>query len=175
MKSLVPAEAQSSVQFQYFDVLTAYNAELGAATSEAQRQAATDNLNTALGGITVPATSTTLADVAAANEAQAASTAAELKAKASNAGAAWTAAMADKAHTFNAQSAASTAELAATLSSLGLDTSNLTAPSVSVRATSAMTAATASAATGGSSGSIMNAALVGYILAEQAAPTDSSG
>ncbi|EHJ47921.1 hypothetical protein DFW101_1915 [Solidesulfovibrio carbinoliphilus subsp. oakridgensis] len=175
MKSLVPAEAQSSVQFQYFDALTAYNTNLGAATSQAQRQAATDSLNTALGGITVPATTTTLADVAAANAAQAASAAADLKAMASNAGAAWVSDMAGRAHSFNAASAATTAALASRLSSLGLDPSGLTAPAVSVAATSAFTAATAAAATGGSAGSIMNAALVGSILAEQAAPVDSSG
>lgn len=175
MKSLVPAEAQSSVQFQYFDALTAYNTNLGAADSKAQRQAATDSLNTALGGITVPATTTTLADVAAANAAQAASAAADLKSMASNAGAAWLTDMATRAHTFNATSAAATAELASSLSSLGLDTANLTAPTVSVAATSSFAAATASAATGGTSGAIMNAALVGYLVAAQAAPTDNSG
>ena len=61
MKSLVPSDVQSSVQFQYFDAYTAYNTALAGAETEEERQQALSELYDTLGGLTLPtATSSTL-------------------------------------------------------------------------------------------------------------------
>ena len=59
MKSLVPEEAQTSVQFQYFDAYSSYNVALAGASTEKERQAATDSLLTTLGEVTIPTSTTT--------------------------------------------------------------------------------------------------------------------
>lgn len=185
MKSLVPSDAQSSVQFQYMDALTAYNTDMAAATDEAGRQAAMTNLYSALGNITPPsATSTTLSslitDTLSAQQANLSNAAAEIasmlsdaSSMASNAGTAWLSAVSSGANTFNSQAASLTESNIALLSQLGMDTSGITAPTISTEAASTFAAASAAAATGGSSGAILNAALAGYLLASQATGTDT--
>jgi hypothetical protein len=167
MKSLVPTEVQSSVQFQYMDALTAYNTEMASADTEAKRQAAMTNLYSTLEGITMPsATSSTLSSLASNAAAQISAAIASNSAMVSNASSAWLSAVASGANTLN--SAATSL-----FTKLGLDTS--TVPTITTKAASAFAAASASATTGGSSGSIMNAALIGYLVAEQAATATDSG
>ena len=115
MKSLVPEEAQTSVQFQYFDAYTNYNTALAAADSETERQAAMDSLITELGGITMPTpTSATLDDLVtdtlAAQKANLSNAAASIKAMAasaatmaSNASAAWNTAVTSGANALNSK------------------------------------------------------------------------
>ena len=121
MKSLVPEEAQTSVQFQYFDAYSSYNVALGSATTEKQRQAATDSLLTTLGEVTIPTSTATTTD-------------------------------------------AQTAALSAT-------TADTTALQPTAAATSAFAAATTTAAAGGTPGMILNAALIGYLVASQGTET----
>lgn len=175
MKSLVPTSVQTSVQFQYFDALTAYNSDMAAATTETQRQAATTNLNTALGKITMPsATSTTLADLATANQAQMSNAAANIKSMVSNAGSSWLTAMASGASSLNSKTASATTELKSMLAKLGMDTSSITTPTVSTSSTSTFAAASAAAATGGTAGSILSAALIGYLVANPTTTNNTS-
>jgi hypothetical protein len=185
MKSLVPTDVQSSVQFQYMDALTAYNTDMAAATNEAGRQAAMTNLYTALGNITMPsATSTTLdslvSDTLSAQKTNLSNAAADLAAMlsdassmASNAGTAWLSAVASGANTLNSKASSLTESTIALLSQLGLDTSGVSTPTISTEAASTFAAASAAAATGGSSGAILNAALAGYLVANQATGTDT--
>ncbi len=169
MKSLVPTDVQSSVQFQYMDALTQYNTNMAAANTEKERQAAMTTLYTTLEGITMPsATSTTLSDLAAANQATVSNAAANIKSMASNAGSSWLSTVASGANTLNSQAATLTDSIKTALAKVGVDTSNITTPTISTASASAFAAASASAASGGSSGSLMNAALIGYLVAEQA-------
>ena len=57
---------------------------------------------------------------------------------------------------------------------MGLDTSSVTTPTVDVSSTSAFAAGSATAATNGTPGSIMSAALIGFLAASQATTTDTS-
>lgn len=175
MKSLVPEEAQTSVQFQYMDALTAYQAEMGAADSYAERAAASRNLTEALSAITLPdATSTTLEDLATANKTQVSNALANIKSMASNAGTAWLEAAASGASALDAKSATATESLKTLLESLGMDTADVTTPTYSTKAVSTFAAASAAAATNGTPGSIMNAALIGYLVADQAATSSDT-
>ena len=183
MKSLVPAAAQTSVQFQYFDAYSSYNVALASATTEKGRQAATDSLLTTLSGITMPTpTSSTLdalaTDTLAAQKTNLSNAAASVKtmlasaaAMASNASAAWTAAVTSGANALNSKGASLTESLKTMMTSLGLDTSSVTTPTVSVSPTSAFAAATATSAAGGTPGTILNAALIGYLAASEATNT----
>lgn len=121
MKSLVPAEAQGSVQFQYFDAYSSYNVALGSATTEKQRQAATNSLLTTLGKVTVPTSTATTADAQTTSQSTAAADATTVQ-----------------------PTAAATAAFAAT---------------------------TTTAAAGGAPGTILNAALIGYLVASQGTDT----
>lgn len=169
MKSLVPTDVQSSVQFQYMDALTQYNTDMAAADTEKERQAAMTNLYTTLEGITMPtATSATLDDLVAANKAAVSNAAANIKSMVSNAGSAWLKAVASGASILNSKAASLTESIKTALAKVGVDTSNITTPTISLAPASAFAAASASAASGGSSGSLMNAALIGYLVAEQA-------
>ena len=186
MKSLVPEAAQTSVQFQYFDAYTNYNTALAAADSETERQAAMDGLITELGGITMPTpTSATLdalvTDTLAAQKTNLSNAAASIKAMAasaakmaSNASAAWNSKIASGANTLNSKGTELTDSLKTLLASMGLDTSNITTPTVTVPPTSAFAAGSATAATNGTPGSIMSAALIGFLAASQATTTDTS-
>lgn len=174
MKSLVPTEVQNSVQFQYMDALTSYNTEMASADTEAKRQAAMSNLYTTLSGITMPsATSTTLSALASNASTQMSQALASNSAMISNATSAWLSAVASGASLLNSKAADLTASLTTMLSQLGLDTSTITTPTVSTTASSAFAAGSGSAVTGGLSGSILNAALIGYLAAEQATTTTS--
>jgi hypothetical protein len=93
---------------------------------------------------------------------------------ASNASAAWTTAITSGANALNSQAAGLTDSLKTLLSSMGLDTSGITSPTVSVPPTSAFAAGSATASASGAPGTIMSAALIGYLAASQAATTDSS-
>ncbi len=169
MKSLVPTDVQSSVQFQYMDALTQYNTDMASATTETQRQQAQTTLYSTLSSITLPsATSTTLSDLAAANQATVSNAAANIKSMASNAGSSWLSTVASGANALNSQAATLTDSIKTALAKVGVDTSSITTPTISTTAASAFAAASASAASGGSSGSLMNAALIGYLVAEQA-------
>ena len=181
MKSLVPTEAQTSVQFQYFDAYTNYNTALGGASSEKERQAAMDGLLTELSGITIPsATSSTLdalaTDTLNAQKTNLSNAAAGVKAMAasaakmaSNASATWNAAIASGASALNSKAASMTDSLKTLLASMGLDTSTITTPTVSVPPTSAFAAGSATAAASGTPGTILNAALIGFLTASEAA------
>ena len=114
MKSLVPEEAQTSVQFQYFDAYSSYNVALASASTEKERQAATDSLLTTLGEVTIPTATTD------------------------------------------------------TTSTTTADTTTL---EPTAAATSAFAAATTTAAAGGTPGMILNAALIGYLVASQGTET----
>lgn len=176
MKSLVPTSVQSSVQFQYMDALTTYNTEMASADTEAKRQAAMSNLYTTLSGITMPsATSTTLSSLASNAAAQISSAIASNSAMVSNATSAWLSAVASGASLLNSKAAGLTESLTTMLTQMGLDASNITTPTITTTAASAFAAGSGSAVTGGLSGSIMNAALIGYMVAEQAATTTDSG
>ncbi len=176
MKSLVPAEAQSSVQFQYMDALTQYNTDMAAAGTEAERQAALTNLYSNLEGLTLPtATSATLDDLATDTQTILSNAAANIASMVSNAGSAWLETVASGANILNSQAASLTSSLEALMTELGLDTSGLTTPTISTTAASTFAAASANAATNGTPGSILNSALVGYLLAEQASTATDSG
>ncbi|WP_029460928.1 hypothetical protein [Solidesulfovibrio alcoholivorans] len=169
MKSLVPTDAQTSVQFQYMDALTQYNTNMASATTEKGRQAAMTTLYSTLEGITMPsATSTTLADLATANQTAVSNAAANIKSMVSNAGSAWLSAVASGANILNTQASSITESIKTALAQVGADTSNITTPTITTTASSAFAAASASATTGGSAGSILSAALIGYLVAEQA-------
>jgi hypothetical protein len=169
MKSLVPTNVQTSVQFQYMDALTQYNTNMASATTETQRQAAQTTLYSTLSNITMPsATSTTLADLATANQTAVSNAAANIKAMVSNAGSAWLSAVASGANILNTQASSLTESIKSALAQVGVDTSNITTPTFSTPASSAFAASSASATTGGSAGSILSAALIGYLVAEQA-------
>lgn len=169
MKSLVPTDVQTSVQFQYMDALTQYNTDMASATTEKGRQAAQTTLYSTLSNITMPsATSTTLADLAIANQTAASNAAANIKSMVSNAGSAWLSAVASGANLLNTQAASLTESIKTALAQVGVDTSNITTPTLTTTASSTFAAASASAATGGSAGSILSAALIGYLVAEQA-------
>lgn len=169
MKSLVPTDVQTSVQFQYMDALTQYNTDMASATTEKGRQAAQTTLYSTLSNITMPsATSTTLADLATANQTAASNAAANIKSMVSNAGSAWLSAVASGANLLNTQAASLTESIKTALAQVGVDTSNITTPTLSTTASSAFAASAASATTGGSAGSILSAALIGYLVAEQA-------
>ncbi len=169
MKSLVPTDVQSSVQFQYMDALTQYNTDMASATTEKERQAAMTTLYTTLEGITMPtATSATLDDLVAANQAAVSNAAANIKSMVSNAGSSWLSTVASGASTLNSQASSLTDSIKTALAKVGVDTSNITTPTINTASASAFAAASASAITGGSSGSLMNAALIGYLVAEQA-------
>ena len=169
MKSLVPTDVQTSVQFQYMDALTQYNTDMASATTEKRRQAAQTTLYSTLSNITMPsATSTTLADLATANQTAASNAAANIKSMVSNAGSAWLSAVASGANLLNTQAASLTESIKTALAQVGVDTSNITTPTLSTTASSAFAASSASATTGGSAGSILSAALIGYLVAEQA-------
>ncbi|MHC1790352.1 hypothetical protein [Solidesulfovibrio sp.] len=186
MKSLVPEAAQTSVQFQYFDAYTNYNTALAAADSEKERQEAMDGLIEELGGITMPTpTSATLdglvTDTLNAQRTNLSNAAAGIKAMAasaakmaSNASAAWLTAVTSGANALNSATAGLTDSLKTLLASMGLDTSGITAPAVTVPPTSAFAAGTATAAVSGTPGSIMSAALIGYLAASQTTATDTS-
>ena len=117
MKSLVPSDVQSSVQFQYYDAYTSYNTALAAASTEKERQAALDGLYSTLGGLTLPTpTSSTLdsllSDTLTAQQTNLSNAAANIKAMAaeaasmaSNAGAAWISTVSAGANAFNAAAA----------------------------------------------------------------------
>lgn len=183
MKSLVPESAQTSVQFQYFDAYSNYNVALGAATTEKERQAATSDLLTALGDITMPTpTSSTLdglvTDTLSAQTANLSNAAASIKTMlasaatlASNASAAWNTAIASAANSFNSLSASLTESMNTLLTSMGQEATTLTAPVVEKPPTSSFAAATATSAAGGTPGSILNASLIGYLAASQATNT----
>lgn len=176
MKSLVPASAQSSVQFQYFDAYTNYNTALAGATTEKERQAAMDSLLTELGGITMPtptsstlgalttdtlaAQKTNLSNAAASMKSMASNASASLKSMASNASAAWNAALASGANALNS--------LSAQLASMGLGTA---AASATLPTASPFAAATAASAEDGAPGSLLSAALIGFLAASQATDT----
>ncbi len=169
MKSLVPTDVQTSVQFQYMDALTQYNTDMASATTEKGRQAAQTTLYSTLSNITMPsATSTTLADLATANQTAASNAAANIKSMVSNAGSAWLSAVASGANLLHTQAASLTESIKTALAQVGVDTSNITTPTLSTTASSAFAASSASATTGGSAGSILSAALIGYLVAEQA-------
>ncbi|KHK03818.1 hypothetical protein [Desulfovibrio sp. TomC] len=181
MKSLVPAAAQSSVQFQYFDAYTNYNTALAGASSEKERQAAMNGLLTELSGITLPTpTSSTLdalvTDTLSAQKTNLSNAAAGVKAMAasaakmaSNASAAWNAAIASSASALNSQATSMTDSLKNLFASMGLDASTITTPTASVSPTSAFAAGSATAATSGTPGTILNAALIGFLTASEAA------
>jgi hypothetical protein len=185
MKSLVPAEAQSSIQFQYFDAYTKYNTALAGATTEKGRQAALTSLYKDLSGLTLPtATSATLdalsTDTINAQKANISNAAAGIKSMvtsaakmASNASAAWLSSVTSGAGSLNSAATSLTDTLKTMMTSLGLDTSTVTTPTVGVTPTSAFAAGSATAATNGTPGSILNAALIGYLVANQAT-TDST-
>ncbi|WP_428566008.1 MAG: hypothetical protein ACP59X_05635 [Solidesulfovibrio sp. DCME] len=167
MKSLVPTEVQDSVQFQYMDALTAYNTEMAAADTQAERQAAMTNLYSTLEGITMPtATASTLDSLASNAAAQISAAIASNSAMVSNASSAWLSAVTSGANSLN--SAATSL-----YTQLGLDTATM--PTITTKASSAFAAASGSAAAGGTTGSILNAALIGYLVAEQAATATDSG
>jgi len=169
MKSLVPTDVQTSVQFQYMDALTQYNTNMASATAEKERQAAMTTLYSTLEGITMPsATSTTLADLATANQTAVSNAAANIKSMVSNAGSAWLSAVASGANLLNTQASSLTESIKTALAQVGVDTSNITTPTITTTAASTFAAASASATTGGSAGSILSAALIGYLVAEQA-------
>lgn len=169
MKSLVPTDVQTSVQFQYMDALTQYNTDMAAATTEKGRQAAQTTLYSTLSNITMPsATSTTLADLATANQTAVSNAAANIKSMVSNAGSAWLSAVASGATILNTQASSLTESIKTALAQVGVDTSSITTPTLTTTASSTFAAASASAATGGSAGSILSAALIGYLVAEQA-------
>lgn len=109
MKSLLPSDAQSSVQVQCFDALTTYNTSMASADTQATRASALDTLYDTLGGITIPTSSTTTSSTTTASNA-----------------------------------------------------------SYSNASVAAYSAGLAGATSGATPGDIMNAALVGYILASQA-------
>jgi|GEM_PF-1092366 len=171
MKSLVPEEAQSSVQFQYFDAMTAYNSALAAADTATEREAALTSLYTTLSEVTLPTDTTTL-DSLTSDAATAWKTMlSNANAMATSAGSSWLSATASGASLLNAQASEMTESIKTALASLGVDTSAITAPTISDAAASGYFAGAASAVTGGSSGDIMNAALVGYLLAN---PVDTT-
>ena len=60
------------------------------------------------------------------------------------------------------------------MTSLGLDASGVTAPTVSTTPTSAFAAGSATAAANGTPGSILNSALIGYLVANQATTNNTS-
>lgn len=183
MKSLVPSSVQTSVQFQYMDALTAYNTELAAADTEKERQTALTNLYSTLGNLTIPsATSTTLeqlgTDTLTAQKTNLSNAAASIKSMlasaatmASNASSAWLSSVASGANILNTQGASATDSLKSLLTSLGLDTSGITAPTVSTQASSSFAAGSGTAVAKGTPGTIMNAALIGYLVANEAANT----
>ena len=173
MKSLVPTDAQSSVQFQYFDALTAYNSALGAATTEKERQAAMTSLYTTLSGITLPSNTTTLESLSSDAATARQTLLSNANAKASAAGSSWVSATASSAKLLNAKTSEMTESVKAALAKLGVDTSNITAPTVSNETASSYLAGAATALAGGSGADIMNAALTGYLLATQSASTSS--
>ena len=169
MKSLVPTEVQTSVQFQYMDALTEYNTNMASATTEKERQAAMTTLYSTLEGITMPtATYTTLEDLATANQTAVSNAAANIRSMVSNAGSAWLSAVASGASILNTQASSLTESIKTALAQVGVDTSNITTPTITTTAASTFAAASASATTGGSAGSILSAALIGYLVAEQA-------
>lgn len=186
MKSLVPSSVQSSVQFQYFDAYTNYNTALAGASTEKERQAALDSLYSELSGLTLPtATSSTLdglfTDTMNTQKANISNAAAGVKSMlasaakmASNASAAWMSAIASGANALNAKAGSLTDSLKTLMTSLGLDASGVTAPAVSTTPTSAFAAGSATAAANGTPGSILNSALIGYLVANQATANDSS-
>lgn len=159
MISLLPADAQSSVQVQYMQAYTSYNTAMASTTSEAGRQAAMTSLYDTLSGITLPTATVSNAMIEISNAM------ANIASMASNAGTAWLAAVASGANILNTQAASYTESLKTMLSNAGLDTSGITSPTISTQAASTFAAASAAAATGGTPGAILNAALVGYILA----------
>ncbi|MFU2208988.1 hypothetical protein [Solidesulfovibrio sp. C21] len=159
MISLLPTDAQSSVQVQYMQAYTSYNTAMASTTSEAGRQAAMTSLYDTLSGITLPTATVSNAMIEISNAM------ANIASMASNAGTAWLAAVASGANILNTQAASYTESLKTMLSNAGLDTSGITSPTISTQAASTFAAASAAAATGGTSGAILNAALVGYILA----------
>lgn len=159
MISLLPADAQSSVQVQYMQAYTSYNTAMASTTSEAGRQAAMTSLYDTLSGITLPTATVSNAMIEISNAM------ANIASMASNAGAAWLAAVASGANILNTQAASYTESLKTMLSNAGMDTSGITSPTISTQAASTFAAASAAAATGGTPGAILNAALVGYILA----------
>ncbi|UJX39343.1 hypothetical protein K9F62_11445 [Desulfovibrio sp. JY] len=159
MISLLPTDAQSSVQVQYMKAYTSYNTAMASTTSEAGRQAAMTSLYDTLSGITLPTATVSNAMIEISNAM------ANIASMASNAGTAWLAAVASGANILNTQAASYTESLKTMLSNAGLDTSGITSPTISTQAASTFAAASAAAATGGTPGAILNAALVGYILA----------
>ncbi|MGE4536906.1 MAG: hypothetical protein AB7D37_07495 [Desulfovibrio sp.] len=165
MISLLPADAQSSVQVQYMQAYMSYNTAMASTTSEAGRQAAMTSLYDTLSGITLPTTTTTLSELASNARIEMSNAMANIASMASNAGTAWLAAVASGANILNTQAASYTESLKTMLSNAGLDTSGITSPTISTQAASTFAAASAAAATGGTPGAILNAALVGYILA----------
>ncbi len=186
MKSLVPSDVQSSVQFQYFDAYTNYNTALAGASTEKERQAALDGLYSELSGLTLPtATSSTLDGLFTdtmntqktniSNAAASVNTMLASAAKmASNASSAWMSAITSGANALNAKAASLTDSMKSLMTSLGLDTSGITAPTVSTTPTSAFAAGSATAAANGMPGSILNSALIGYLVANQATTNNSS-
>ena len=186
MKSLVPEEVQSSVQFQYFDAYTNYNTALAGATTETERQEALEGLYSELSGLKLPtATSSTLdglfTDTMNTQKTNLSNAAAGVKSMlasaakmASNASSAWMSAITSGANALNAKAASLTDSMKTLMTSLGLDTSGVTAPTVSITPTSAFAAGSATAAANGTPGSILNSALIGYLVANQATTSDSS-
>jgi len=186
MKSLVPAAAQTSVQFQYFDAYTNYNTALASATTEAGRQAATDSLLTELSGITMPTpTSSTLSglvsDTLSAQKTILSNAAASMKSMqasaakmASNASAAWNAALASGANALQSMSANLSklmASQADNFNALGSGLSSSTNALLPNTAASPFAASTAASAANGTPGDLLNASLIGYLAASQAANT----
>jgi len=93
---------------------------------------------------------------------------------ATNASAAWMSAVTSGANALNAKAASLTDSMKSLMTSLGLDTSGVTTPTVSTTPTSAFAAGSATAAANGTPGSILNSALIGYLVANQATTNNTS-